>query len=77
MKKSEFIKQIAKYCELKDQELTLETPLKSIEGYDSMAIMAMVAFLDKNFKIKISSKQIQDLRDFNSLIELIGVQKFD
>lgn len=77
MKKDEFVGKLGRFCELEVQDLPLNTPLKSIEGYDSMTIMSMIAFLDKNFKIKINSKQISDLNDFNSLIEFIGKEKFD
>jgi acyl carrier protein len=77
MTKNEFVVKFADYCEFEDQNLTLDTPLKSIEGYDSIAIMSMIAFLDENFKIKININQIQDLKDFNSLIGLIGEEKFD
>ena len=77
MKKNEFIEKLAKHCEFGQQEITLSTPLKSIEGYDSLAIMSMIAFVDEYYKIKISTQQIQGLKDINSLIELLGEEKFD
>jgi len=59
MKKSKFIEQLAEYCEFEEQELNLNTHLKSIEGYDSFAIMSMIAFIDENFKMKLSAIQLQ------------------
>jgi acyl carrier protein len=77
MKKSEFVHKISEYCEFQDQNLTLNTTLKSIEGYDSFAIMSMIAFSDENFGVKLSAQQIIKLTDFNSLIALLGEDKFE
>ncbi len=76
MNKNEFINKLAEYCEFEDQELTAETVLKSIDGYDSLAIMSMIAFIDENFNMKFTALQLQNLTDFKSLIELIGEDKF-
>lgn len=76
MKKEEIVVQLAEYCDFENKGLTLETPLKSIDGYDSMAIMSMIAFADEKFGVKLTAKQINVLSDFNSIIELIGENKF-
>ncbi len=77
MKKAEFVIQIAEYCEFENNGLTLETTLKLVEGYDSLAIMSMIAFVDENFGVKLTAQQIKDLSDFKSIIELIGIDKFE
>jgi acyl carrier protein len=77
MKKNEFISQLAEFCEFSDTELKIDTKLKSIDGYDSMAIMSMIAFIDENFSMKITAAQINALTDFDSLINLIGTEKFE
>lgn len=77
MTKNEFINQLADYCEFEDQELTLDTSFKSIEGYDSLAIMSMIAFTDENFNMKFTALQLQNLTDFESFIVLIGKDKFE
>jgi len=77
MKKIEFIKKLAEYCELDEQELFFESTLKSIDGYDSLAVMAMIAFVDENFNVKLSTREIENLSDFDSLIKLIGEEKFE
>jgi acyl carrier protein len=77
MKKLEFVKQLADFCEFGSQNLKPETPLKSIEGFDSLARMAMIAFVDENFNVKITAKQLQELYDFNSIIKVIGEKNFE
>jgi acyl carrier protein len=77
MKKSEFVKQLAEYCEFEGQRFNLDTQFKSIEGYDSMAIMSMIAFTDEKFNMNLTAQQIVNLTDFKSLIALIGEDKFE
>lgn len=77
MKKSEFVNNLAEYCEFENDGLTLETILKDVDGYDSMAVMSMIAFTDENFGVKITAEQIAGLSDFNSVIKLIGDEKFN
>ncbi|MBA4319513.1 MAG: hypothetical protein C0412_14015 [Flavobacterium sp.] len=77
MRKDVFIKRLAEFCEFGETDLKIDTQLKSIEGYDSMAIMSIIAFVDKNFKKKISAIQINSLTDFESLINTIGIEKFE
>lgn len=77
MKKIEFIKNLAEFCEFNETNFPIDTKLKSIDGYDSMAIMSMIAFVDENFNEKITATQINALSDFGSLITHIGIEKFE
>jgi len=77
MKKSEFVKNLAEFCEFEDQKLKPETLLKSIEGYDSISVMSIIAFVDENFRVRLTAKQIKEFTDFNSIILRIGVDKFE
>jgi acyl carrier protein len=77
MKKSEFVEQLSEYCEFENKNFKLETKFKSIEGFDSLALMSIMAFVDEKFKMKLSAVQLRELKDFKSLIYIIGVDKFE
>jgi acyl carrier protein len=77
MKKSEFVEQLSEYCEFENENFTPETQFKSIEGFDSLALMSIIAFVDEKFKMKLTATQLRELRDFNSLISVIGTDKFE
>jgi acyl carrier protein len=77
MTKNEFVRRLSEYCEFDNENFTLETRFKSIKGYDSLALMYIIAFVDENFKMKLNATQLQGLSDFNSLISLIGKEKFE
>ena len=77
MKKIEFVEKLAEYCEFEEENLSLNTKLKTVEGYDSLAILSIIAFIDENFEQKLTAQQIRELTDFNSIIQLIGENKFE
>ena len=77
MKKIEFVEKLAEYCEFEEENLSLNTILKTVEGYDSLAILSIIAFIDENFRQKLTAQQIRELTDFNSIIQLIGENKFE
>ena len=77
MTKNEFIKEVLEFCELEKEDANLETQLIEVEGYDSMAVMTMIAFIDENFSVQLSAEQFQSITDFQSLINLIGEDKFN
>jgi acyl carrier protein len=77
MKRSEFIEEIIEYCEFEGSDIKMSTKLRSIEGFDSMAILSIIAFADEKFGIKFSPQKIHSLTDFNSLVKLIGENEFE
>jgi acyl carrier protein len=77
MKKIEFVNELAEYCEFENENFTIDTPFKLIEGYDSLAVMSIIAFVNEKFKMKFTAVQLRELTDFKSLIALIGVDKFE
>jgi acyl carrier protein len=77
MKKNEFVNLLCEFCEFENENFTLETLFKSIDGYDSLAVMSIIAFVDENFNMSLSAVQLNKISDFNSLIELIGKDKFE
>jgi acyl carrier protein len=77
MKKSDFVKQLSEHCEFEDDNITAETSFKSINGYDSLAVMSIIAFIDEKFGRKLTALQLRELKDFNSLMTAIGKEHFE
>ena len=76
MKKIDFYKKFADNMEITSAALSSETVLNELDEYDSMMVMGIIAFVDENFGVKITAKQIAALTDLNSLMILIGSDKF-
>ena len=77
MKKTEFIRLLSEYCEFEKSDYSLDTQFKTVDGYDSLALMSIIAFVDENFGMKLTASQIREMKDFKSLITIIGTEKFD
>jgi acyl carrier protein len=76
MEKSEFISKLQEELEF-DETLTLDTNLKELEEWDSMGAMVLIGFVSDEFGITLNAEDIKAITDINSLIERIGVEKFN
>lgn len=55
-----------------DAELSDDTPLASLEEWDSLAFMVVIAFFDKNFGKKLTFEDLTACKDPAALMELTG-----
>ena len=56
-----------------DDTLTTETVLDDLAEWDSLAMMATMAFLDKNFGVKVGIKDFKEMSTMADLIAKAGV----
>ena len=68
MTKDEFLVQMQDVLQT-DDTLTAETVLDDLAEWDSLAMMATMAFLDKNFGVKVG---IKDFMEMNTMDDLMG-----
>lgn len=68
MTKEEFLEKMQDVLQT-DETLTAETVLGNLAEWDSLAIMATMAFLDKNFGIKVG---IRDFIEMNTMADLMA-----
>jgi acyl carrier protein len=76
MKTKEFIENLKEALEFDKVNLTVNTDLKTIDGYDSMSVMTIIAFVDEHFSKKLTAQQLAGITTVKSLMELIGSDKF-
>jgi acyl carrier protein len=77
MKKNDFYNELIEFLEFEPVDLTEDTELKSLDGYDSMAVMSLIAFCNEKFDKKINAQQIQNLTTVGSLMDFLGREKFE
>lgn len=75
MKKEQFIADLAEMMEV-DDELTLDTDLSAMEEFDSLIVMGLVVYIDKNFSKKLTGAQFADIKTVADLVQLIGEDCF-
>jgi len=72
MTKDEFLEQMQDVLQT-DVELAYETVLDELDEWDSLAIMATMAFLDKNFGVKTSIKDYREMSTIGDIAAKAGV----
>ncbi len=77
MKKKDFYDKFLEFLEIESiSSLDENTMLKDLDEYDSFFVLTILAFIDDNFSINLSSKQLGDLETIGDLMTLIGNEKF-
>lgn len=56
-----------------DEELAPETVLADLDEWDSLAMMATMAFLDKTFGVKVGLKDFKGMNTLSDLMAKAGV----
>lgn len=53
-------------------ELTRETNANSIEDWDSLSHIRLIAALEKHFNLKFNFRELQDLNEVGDMVDLIA-----
>ncbi len=72
MSKEEFLVQMQDVLQT-ETELTMETVLGELDEWDSLSMMATMAFLDKNFGVKMKIADIKTLVTIGDIAAKAGV----
>ncbi len=73
MQKSQFLEELEGVLEMED----LEYHSIIADDLDSMAIMGLVAIIDRFFEKKISGEKLQSVNTVLDLVELIGRENIE
>ena len=74
MNRDEFLEKIKDILQYEhDEELTYNTNLLDVEEWDSISIISVVAFLDSEFKKKITVNELKDVKTIEEIAQLAGI----
>lgn len=76
MTTNEFILGLVEELEL-ETTLVINTNLKDLDEWDSMAAMVLIGYVSNEFGVTLNADDIKDITTVNSLIERIGLEKFN
>jgi len=77
MKKKDFFCELKEALEFEDVTFTEKTEFRKIDGYDSLHVMMIIAFVDSKFGKRLTAKQLFSITDVRSLMDLIGIENFE
>lgn len=76
MEKSVFLSKLQEELEF-ESELEINTNIKDVEEWDSMAAMVLIGFVSDEFGMTLNADDIEAITTIESLIEKIGQDKFN
>ena len=76
MKTTDFISRLKEELEF-DSLLEINTNIKELDEWDSMAAMVLIGFVSDEFGITLNADDIAAITTIESLIEKIGKDKFN
>ena len=77
MKITDFIESFVEELEIESAQVSVETNIKDLDEWDSMTAMILIGFVSNMFKITLNADDIKDITTVQSLIERIGLDKFN
>ena len=72
MEKIEFLEKMQDVLQMEDV-LTMDTVLEDLDEWDSLAMMATTAFLDKNFNLKLTFNDFKNFKTIEDIAKKAGV----
>ncbi len=72
MTKEEFLTEMQDVLQT-EEELGFETVLDSLDEWDSLSVMATMAFLEKSFGVKTTMKDYKDMKTIGDIAKKAGV----
>lgn len=75
MKRVEFITALKETLEIKDMEITEQSNLFDL--IDSLSVISLMCLIDEKFGRQLSTNELRSITTINSLIKIIGEEKFE
>lgn len=75
MKRVEFITALKETLEIKDMEITEQSNLFDL--IDSLSVISLMCLIDEKFGRQLSADEVRSITTVNSLIKIIGEEKFE
>ena len=72
MTRDEFLNEMVEVLQTED-EISFDTVLADLDEWDSLSLMATMAFLDKNFGVKTTMKDYKEMKTIGDIAKKAGL----
>lgn len=72
MTRDEFLKEMVEVLQTED-EISFDTVLSDLDEWDSLSVMATMAFLDKSFGVKTTMKDYKEMKTIGDIATKAGL----
>ena len=77
MRKTELFQKLKELFEEEDIQIDEQTNLQDLEGFDSLGLISLIAFIDKSFGKRFTTAEFYAAKTVRNLMELIGMENFE
>ena len=71
----EFIEKFAEAIDIEASELTADTEFRTLDEWDSVAYISVIAMMDEEYDIQIEMAQFKQLKTLGAIAEYINNNK--
>ena len=71
MNATDFIEKFAEALDIEASELSVETEFRTLEVWDSMVYLSVIAMLDEEYDIQIENAEFKTLKTIQDIINYI------
>lgn len=72
MTREEFLNELVEVLQTED-EISFDTVLADLDEWDSLSVMATMAFLDKSFGVKTTMKDYKEMKTIGDIAKKAGL----
>lgn len=72
MTEKEFLAEVQELLQT-DEVLSMDTHLPSLADWDSLSVMAMMAFLERNFGAKTTMADYKNIKDLSEIVKMANI----
>ena len=72
MTKDEFLNEMVEVLQT-EEEISFETELDTLDEWDSLSVMATMAFLEKSFGVKTTMKDYKEMKTIGDIAKKAGL----
>ncbi len=72
MTKKDFTREFAGILNIDPEELTPETKMNGLEGWDSVAYLAAMVLVDERLSVKVHPNMFSKAKTFGDILEAVG-----
>ena len=72
MNREQFLEEMVDVLQT-EEELTMDTVLEDLDEWDSLSVMATMAFLDKEFGVKTSLSDYKEMKTIEDIAKKAGI----
>ena len=71
MNQTDFLKLVATLAECPPEQVSIDTPLESLSGWDSLSVIGFIAAVGRELDARVQATSLKDCKSVRDLMSLV------